>query len=277
MAYFKSCQLLVEFDLLFLQTCGCLGLIKLEPFSWKIVKLWYPVNLIFVGMICTSFLSLQKLGVPMATVLKNLTNLFTIGGDYFFYGKVYGAAVWSTLGLMALSALCGAFTDLEFTMEGYVWQMVNCLFTAAYSLYLRGVMDKLVTVTSNKTKLDEFSMIWYNNLLSLPLIAGLIYFSGEYKTAWHEPALNNPKFLVAVAATCLVAFGISFASLWFLSTTTATTYSLVGSLNKIPIAIIGLLAFNVAWTYPNLLSVVVGLVAGVIFVRAKQQVVATVK
>ena len=62
---------------------------------------------------------------------------------------------------------------------------------------------------------------------------------------------------------------MSFASLWFLSTTTATTYSLVGSLNKIPVALIGLFAFNVPWNIQNLASVLVGLVAGIIFVKAK--------
>ena len=46
------------------------------------------MNVIFVGMIWTSFFALKNLGVPMATVLKNLTNLFTIGGDYLLYGKV---------------------------------------------------------------------------------------------------------------------------------------------------------------------------------------------
>lgn len=37
--------------------------------------------------------------------------------------------------------------------------MMNCLFTASYSLYLRGVMDRVATVTSTGKKLDEFSMV----------------------------------------------------------------------------------------------------------------------
>lgn len=207
----------------------------------------------------------------MITVLKNLSNLFTICGDFVFYGKVYGPRVWSTLGLMGLSAFCGAATDLEFSMEGYIWQIVNCTFTAAYSLYLRGVMDQVAHVTVHKTKLDELSMVWYNNMLSLPLIGALIYFSGEVYILPQEEALRDPWFLAAASASCIVAFGVSFASLWFLSTTAATTYSLVGSLNKIPIAVIGLVAFNVAWTYPNLLSVGVGLLAGVVFAWTKQE------
>lgn len=148
------------------------GLIRVEPFNMKIARAWLPVNLIFVGefsplhdcalnchcglsyleleiltvaagMICTSFFALKDLGVPMATVLKNVTNLFTILGDWWLYGRVYGVGVWLALALMALSAFCGAVTDLAFSSSGYAWQMVNCLFTAAYSLYLRGVMDKV--------------------------------------------------------------------------------------------------------------------------------------
>ena len=78
-------------------------------------------------------------------------------------------------------------------------------------------------------------------------------------------------FLLAGASSALLAFGISFASLWFLSTTTATTFGLVGSLNKIPLAVIGLLGFNQPWSMPNVASIGVGLLAGIVFVRAKQQ------
>lgn len=59
--------------------------------------------------------------------------------------QTYGAAVWSTLALMGISAVCASATDLAFDLNGYLWQLVNCLFTAGYSLYLRGVMDKVLS------------------------------------------------------------------------------------------------------------------------------------
>jgi GDP-mannose transporter len=90
-------------------------------------------------------------------------------------------------------------------------------------------------------------------------------------TVLQQPALRNPIFVAAAILSSLLAMSISFASLWFLSTTTATTYSLVGSLNKIPVAILGLVAFNVPWSAENLASVLVGLVAGIVFVQAKQR------
>jgi len=60
-----------------------------------------------------------------------------------FTVQTYGAAVWCTLALMGVSAVCASATDLAFDLKGYMWQLVNCVFTAGYSLYLRGVMDKV--------------------------------------------------------------------------------------------------------------------------------------
>ncbi|GAB4820036.1 hypothetical protein N2152v2_007082 [Parachlorella kessleri] len=264
------------------QACAALGVVQLEPFSLRVARVWFPVNIIFVGMIGTSFWALQALNVAMVTVLKNLSNLFTIGGDYYFYGRTYSLGVWACMGLMVLSAVCGGATDLTFNLWGYIWQVVNCGFAAGYSLYLRGVMDRVAAVTSNGKKLDELSMVYYNNLLSVPLILGMLVVRGELGGVWSEPDLTNPRFQLVATLSGLIGFGISFTSLWFLSTTTPTTYSLVGSLNKVPTAIIGLLAFSAPWTLQastlcttgvvvNLASIMVGLVAGVVFVVAKSR------
>ena len=58
--------------------------------------------------------------------------------------------------------------------------------------------------TVNKTKLDEFSMVFYNNLLSLPLIAVLMWWYGEIEGLLDEPALQNPIFLIAACSSALV-------------------------------------------------------------------------
>ena len=132
-------------------------------------------------------------------------------------------------------------------------------------------MEKVKQFTSNGDRLDEFSMVFYNNLLSLPLIFAVMTAQGELQRLPHQPDLYNPRFLIIASLTGIVSFGISFSVLWFLSTTTPTTFSLVGSMNKIPVSIIGLLLFESGWSLPNLASVLVGLASGVMFVIAKQQ------
>jgi GDP-mannose transporter len=264
---FFQCALCVVLVRLF----ALFGYIKVEPFNWNIVRVWYPSNLIFVGMIITSFWALKDLGVATVTVLKNMTNLIVVSSEYFLYGRVYNSGIWATMGLMVLSAVVGGFTDLSFSASGYFWQMVNSAFTAANMLYLKVVMEKVKKYTSNGERLDEFSMVFYNNLLSLPLIFIVMVMQGELTTLPQQTDLTNPAFLLVASLSGLVAFGISFSVLWFLSTTTPTTFSLVGSLNKIPVSFIGLILYESTWSLPNLLSICIGLASGVMFVIAKQR------
>ena len=56
---------------LMVQISGLLGFVRLEPWNTNIVKIWFPVNVIFVGMIGTSFYSLRDLGVRHAQPFKH--------------------------------------------------------------------------------------------------------------------------------------------------------------------------------------------------------------
>ncbi|KAJ9523828.1 hypothetical protein QJQ45_020029 [Haematococcus lacustris] len=264
---FFQCALTV----VLVKACEVLGLIKpLQPLRRELVLVWFPVNLLFVAMIGSSFYALKLVGVGMVTVWKNLSNFVTAMGDLFLFGKTYSWPVWGTLFLMLGSALVGASSDARFTWAGYGWQLVNCLCTSAYALYLRSVMDKVAEHTTNKQRMDEFSMVYYNNLLSLPCIAGLMMAFGELPSLSSQSALHNPVFLAVAGAGGLIGFAISFSSLWFMSQTTATIYSLVGALNKIPVAIVGLLVFHEPTNPKNAASIAIGLLAGVLFVQAKQ-------
>lgn len=263
---FFQCALTV----VLVKACELLGLIKpLQPLKMDLVLVWLPVNILFVSMIGSSFYALKVVGVGMVTVWKNLSNFVTALGDVFIFHKSYTWPVWGTLFMMLGSAIVGASTDSRFSWYGYGWQLANCLFTSAYALYLRSVMDKVAEHTTNKQRMDEFSMVYYNNLLSLPCILGLMYLFGEFSVLDKQPALANPTFLFVAGLGGLVGFAISFSSLWFLSQTTATIYSLVGALNKIPVAVVGLVVFQEPTNPKNLASIILGLLAGVLFVQAK--------
>ncbi|GMP64243.1 hypothetical protein CsSME_00025612 [Camellia sinensis var. sinensis] len=205
--------------------------ITTEPLTWRLIKVWFPVNAIFVGMLITSMFSLKYINVAMVTVLKNVTNVITAVGEMYLFNKHHDNRVWVALFLMIVSAISGGITDISFHAVGYAWQLANCFLTASYSLMLRRIMDTAKQVTKSGN-LNEFSMVLLNNTLSLPL--GLL--------------------LIAV-----------FNEVDYLSTT------LVGSLNKIPLSVAGILLFNVPTNLENATSILFGLVAGVFFARAKMR------
>lgn len=247
-----------------------LGIISTEPLTWRLIKVWLPVNVIFVGMLVTSMFSLKYINVAMVTVLKNVTNVITAVGEMYLFSKHHDSRVWAALFLMIISAISGGVTDLSFHAVGYTWQIINCFLTASYSLTLRRVMDTAKQVTRSGN-LNEFSMVLLNNTLSLPLGLILIFVFNEVDYLSKTPLLKLPDFWLVMTLSGFLGLAISFTSMWFLHQTGATTYSLVGSLNKIPLSVAGILLFHVPTSLENSASILFGLLAGVFFARAKMQ------
>jgi len=51
--------------------------------------------------------------------------------------------------------------------------------------------------------------------------------------------------------------------------TSSTTYSMVGALNKLPIALSGLVFFDAPVTFPSVSAIVVGFISGMVYALAK--------
>lgn len=255
-------------SVLIVSTLSVTGVISTEPLTWKLIKVWIPVNIIFVGMLITSMFSLRYINVAMVTVLKNVTNVITAVGEMYLFQKHHDNRVWAALFLMIISAISGGITDLSFNAVGYTWQLINCFLTASYSLTLRSKMDTAKQVTRSGN-LNEFSMVMLNNTLSLPLGILLIFIFKEVDYLYETPLLRLPSFWLVMTLSGFLGLAISFTSMWFLHQTGATTYSLVGSLNKIPLSVAGIVLFHVPTSLQNSTSILFGLLAGVFFARAK--------
>ena len=244
------------------QGCRLAGWAQVEPLSIEIIRLWMPVNCIFVAMLATNFYALKLVGVGMVSVLKNLSNLFIICGDYVLFGRTYSWHVWVCLVLMAGSVVAGGATDVQFTWHGYAWQMANNVFTAGYALYLSRVTERVSSATPEHKPLNQMSMCYYNNMLSIPLTLVLVLLHGEVWGFWQQQALYQPSFQLLAVLGGLFGFVLSFSSIWFVSLTTATFYSLVGSFNKVTVAAAGIIYFNEQSGVRNLASIAAGLLAG---------------
>ncbi|XP_022753803.1 GDP-mannose transporter GONST2-like isoform X2 [Durio zibethinus] len=100
-------------------------------------------------------------------------------------------------------------------------------------------MDKAKRTTKSGN-LNEVSMVLLNNLLSLPFAIFLIFILNEWEYVINVGVIKLPMFWVVATASGFLGLAISFTSMWFLHQTGPTTYSLVRSLNKIPISIAGI-------------------------------------
>ena len=91
---------------------------------------------------------------------------------------------------------------------------------------------------------------------------------GEFK-ALTNPTIMTNWFLIFNVCAGVVGFYLNFASLWCVSATSATTYAIVGSLNKVPITMLGFILFNAKMSNEGIMFIVVATLGGFLYAYAK--------
>lgn len=242
--------------------CDALGVIQLgTKFDKTVAMQWLPVNVFFVSMLSTGFLSLKYLNVPMVTIFKNLTNVGIMWGEWHFYGAHISKGAALSCFIMILGAFLAAANDITFSAVGYFWMVMNCLCTAGYVLYMKHA--------TKTVRLAKFGMVFYNNLLSLPILLGGAALRGEFAVLTRTEELHTMPYLTLSLYAGLVGFFLNLATLWCVSNNSATTYAVVGALNKIPLAVLGWFLFKTPITNKALVFLSLSMCGGFLYTYTK--------
>lgn len=238
-------------------------------------------------MIYTGTKPLQYLSIPVYTIFKNLTIIIIAYGEVLWFGGTVTAMTLFSFGLMVLSSLIAAWADIQAALEsygsttkghkaqdasakistlnaGYIWMLINCFCSAAYVLAMR----KRIKLTNFK----DFDTMFYNNLLSIPILLACTFLTENWTS--ENLSLNFPPgardgIITAMVVSGLSSVFISYTSAWCVRTTSSTTYSMTGALNKLPIAISGLIFFDAPVTFASVGAIAVGFVSGIVYAVAK--------
>ncbi|EPX73207.1 GDP-mannose transporter Vrg4 [Schizosaccharomyces octosporus yFS286] len=251
-----------------------LKLISYRDFDLREAKLWFPISFMLVLMIYTSSKALQYLSVPVYTIFKNLTIIVIAYGEVLWFGGHVSALTLFSFGLMVLSSIVAAWADIQsagssgYTTlnSGYFWMFMNCITNAAFVLTMR----KRIKLTNFR----DFDTMFYNNLLSIPILIVCTLFTEDWSAtniAQNFPPDTKYNVIVAMLISGVSSVGISYTSAWCVRVTSSTTYSMVGALNKLPLAIAGLLFFNAPVTFGSVSAILLGFISGIVYAIAKAQ------
>lgn len=205
--------------------------IEYEDFTKRDAIAVLPLSMLFVGMIVSGFMAISYINVPLMTVFKNMTNLITMSAEWYLFNEQITSLMVVALIIMAIGAIFAAINDVEFNLIGYIWMIINCCFTAVYVLYMRYASDYII--------MTRFGMVFYNNLLALPFLIPLMLIFNEMPAILDENVVCNSKFFISNTLAGLFGVSLNFASLWCVACNSGTTYSVVGTVSKIPIIILG--------------------------------------
>lgn len=116
--------------------------------------------------------------------------------------------------------------------------------------------------------------MYYNNVLTLPILILCTLFLENWTGSnliLNFPASSRSAQFIAMIYSGLATIFISYASAWCIRITSSTTYSMVGALNKLPVAVSGLLVFEKEVTKGGVLAILMGFGSGVVYALAKKR------
>ncbi|KAF7558560.1 hypothetical protein G7046_g5594 [Stylonectria norvegica] len=257
--------------------CKRIGLIKdLSPFDAAKAKKWFPISFLLVGMIYTSIKALQFLSVPVYTIFKNLTIIAIAYGEVlWFSGRVTPIALVA-FGLMVLSSIVAAWADIQSAMAGdssstvstlnagYAWMGFNVVCSASYVLAMRKLIKKM--------NFKDWDTMYYNNLLTIPILLVATLLLEDWSSAnfaENFPPESRNRIFVGIIYSGLAAIFISYCTAWCIRLTSSTTYSMVGALNKLPLAVSGLIFFDAPVTVGSVTAIMIGFFSGIVYTWGK--------
>ncbi|ERS97166.1 GDP-mannose transporter [Sporothrix schenckii 1099-18] len=256
------------------------NLLQLETFSWNKAKSFTPISALLVGMIYTGAQALQFLSVPVYTIFKNLTIIVIAYGELILFGNTITPLTLVSFGLMVFSSVVAAWADVRAALGGahpavaneavstlnlgYAWMGANVFCSATFLIGMRKMIKKLGTK-------DKDTML-YNNLMSVPILLVFSFIVEDWSAenmARNFPEETRTNQMIGIFYSGFMAVAISYCSAWCVRVTSSTTYSMVGALNKLPIAVSGLIFFDAPVTVGSVSAIAIGFVSGLVYAWAK--------
>jgi GDP-mannose transporter len=114
--------------------------------------------------------------------------------------------------------------------------------------------------------------MYYNNLLTIPILLVASILVEDWSSAniaKNFPADQRNTVITVMIVSGLSSVFISYTSAWAVRVTSSTTYSMVGALNKLPVALSGLIFFDAPVTFGSVTAIFVGFVSGIVYALAK--------
>lgn len=245
------------------ESCRKLNWVEYPSFSAETAKQWAPVNIFFCLMLFTGMASLQFNSVPMVTIFKNISNITTAVGDYYYFGNKPERLVMVAFAIMLGGAIAASKNDISVSNLGLFWMAANCVSSSGYVLYMKHATEKV--------NLSKFGMIFYNNLLCVFFLLPVAVLMGQTRIFTTTPAIHTPDYALKNVFAGLIGFFLNFASLNCVAVTGPTTYVTIGGLNKVPVAIIGFWLFDSIITPETWFFIAVSMCGGFLYSFAKLQ------
>ena len=205
------------------------GTLQMDDFEWSKAKFFLIYVFSFTIGTYTNMKVLSMANVETVIVFRSCTPLAVCFFDSYFYNRqLPGSRSCLSLLLITLGAVSYIATDREFHIKGasaYYWVSiwwVVLVFQLTYGKFL----------VTGLPLASLWTPVLYTNTFSIIPAIFICFLAGELSETRLAAVELGHTALMWLLLSCAIGIGISWAGFWCQSLVSATTYTVVGVMNK---------------------------------------------
>ncbi|KAF4730918.1 hypothetical protein FOZ62_010099 [Perkinsus olseni] len=195
------------------------------PLEYTLARRFSGVVAIFCLCLFTNVKALQHVNVETVIVFRSCSPLAVTFFDYYYLGReLPSGKSWLALFGIVLGAFLYMVSDDGMQVQGYFW----------VSLYFLAIVTEMAFVKHiiNTVAMSTWTRVYYNNVLSIPVLAVAAALNGELRTLAQDYTWTV-EAVPSLLGSCVIGIGISFYGFHLRELVTATTFTVVGVLCKV--------------------------------------------
>ena len=237
-------------------------LVEYAPLDGVTARKLVPVTLASIANVSSGLMAVERLSLPMFSVLRRLGTFFVMTAELLVMGKRPPAGNVVSVSIWIMGACIAAWADLYFTPAGYAAAMGNNAATAIYTV--------LVARMQKDLELSPVALLRQLALVSLPFQLVLFaVFTNEPAAVAAFPAWHDPGFLVSLAYTSSQGVLLSYTIFLCVSVNSAATTSITGQIKTVLQSFLGIVFFAVHLTPLGYVGLSVSTFGVVVFVYSR--------